>query len=153
MKILVASDSHGDSAALRAMLEKEPTVRTVIFLGDGAREAAALQAADSRYTWYIVSGNCDIGTAEPTRRLLTLGGVKLYLTHGHAERVKQSRLTLTYSALEEECAAALYGHTHVPLTEYRDGLLLFNPGSLAASRTYGVLDIGDGIVRSTVCTL
>lgn len=153
MKVLVASDSHGDREALAAMLRKEPTVRIVIFLGDGAAEAQALQTDNPACTWIIVNGNCDIRTDEPTLRLVTLGGAKLYLTHGHGERVKSSLLTLTYSALQEECTAALYGHTHVPRTDYRDGVLLFNPGSLATSRTYGVLDIENGVVRSRIETL
>lgn len=146
MKVLVLSDSHGDAAALQAALKKESAARTVIFLGDGAREAERLQTEDPCRMWHIVCGNCDIGVDAPPCRLLTLGGVPLYVTHGHNERVKSGLLTLTYSALEQECAVALYGHTHIPSIDFRDGVVLMNPGSIAGTRTYGVLEIEAGRV-------
>ena len=37
-KLLVLSDSHGDTQALRRCLEQEPELDALIFLGDGCRD-------------------------------------------------------------------------------------------------------------------
>ena len=152
MVVLVVSDTHGDEAALRAVLKKEPRAHAVIHLGDGAREAARLQSEEAR-PWHIVCGNCDIGCSEPPRKLVTLGGARLYLTHGHAERVKSSLLTLCYTAMEQEAKAALFGHTHAPCVQFQNGILLCNPGSLAAARTYALLTADGGEVTAAIHTL
>lgn len=153
MRVLVMSDSHGNDTAVKAALAKEPAASVVIHLGDGAREAQRLAAADQSRTWHVVCGNCDVMSDVPYRKIIRLGGQTLYLTHGHNERVKSGLLTLTYTAREAEAVAALYGHTHIASTQYDGGVLLFNPGSLGYSGSYGVLEIGDGRIVSTVCHL
>ena len=152
MQILVMSDSHGDEYAVRKALEKEPQVAAVIHLGDGASEALSVSRRDKR-PWHIVRGNCDVGDAVPLNTVVTLGGVKLYLTHGFAERVKSGLLTLTYTAKEKEVAAALYGHTHIPDTAFHEGMLLLNPGSLGATGNYAILEIRAGDIYPRMCRL
>ena len=44
MRILVVSDTHGDEGALQRAVQAQPFARTVIHLGDGAREAEAVAA-------------------------------------------------------------------------------------------------------------
>lgn len=153
MRVLVMSDSHGDREAVRAALEREKDAKAVIHLGDGAREAQVLSAQYPDREWHIVCGNCDIGTDAPPRKIIRSGGKTLYLTHGHAERVKSGLLTLAYTANEYEADAALYGHTHTAATDYHGGMLLFNPGSLGYGRSYGILRIDANGVVSTVHTL
>ena len=43
MKLLIVSDTHGDLRALRRAVEREADAAAVIFLGDGLRDAEALQ--------------------------------------------------------------------------------------------------------------
>lgn len=140
VRVLVISDSHGNEWSIRAALEREEGITAVIHLGDGAREAVKLQAEFPYLDWHIVCGNCDIGADVPSKKIITLSGNKLYLTHGHAERVKSGLLTLSYTACEHEVTAALYGHTHLPSIDFRDGIMLMNPGSIGKDGAYAVLD-------------
>lgn len=148
MKILVFSDSHGDDTHLRLALSVHPDAAAVIHLGDGASEAARLAESDRR-PWHIVRGNCDIGGDHPRKAIVTLGGKRLYLTHGANERVKYGLLNLSCAAAEAEVDAALYGHTHIAATDFDRGILLFNPGSIAAG-SYGVLTIDNGGIYSSL---
>ncbi len=146
MKILVFSDSHGATDGMEKALAAHTDAKAVIHLGDGVSEASRLAANDKR-PWHIVRGNCDIRGDYPPKMLLTLGGKRLYLTHGAAERVKFGLLNLTCAAAEAEAAAALYGHTHVADFDFGHGILLFNPGSIGEGR-YGVLTIESGDIRT-----
>ncbi len=143
VQVLVMSDSHGNEAVLRKALVLEPQVAAVIHLGDGAAEAQRVATEDSR-PWHIVRGNCDYGEAVPVKTVVSIGGAKLYLTHGYTERVKSGLLTLSCTAKENEVAAALYGHTHIPDIAFDGGILLLNPGSISGTSTYAVLEIENG---------
>ena len=145
VQVLVVSDSHGNEKAIRQALDAQPQVAAVIHLGDGAAEALRLAAEDSR-PWHIVRGNCDYGEAAPVKTTVSIGGAKLYLTHGYTERVKSGLLNLTYTAKEHEAVAALYGHTHIPSVEFYEGLMLLNPGSVSGMSTYAVLEIENGSI-------
>lgn len=152
VRVLVVSDSHGDERMLRKALAAEPNVSAVIHLGDGEREATRLADKESR-PWYIVSGNCDVGREAPVNDIVSIGGAKLYLTHGYIERVKAGLLTLTYTAKERGVAAALYGHTHIPDITFHEGLLLLNPGSISTAHTYAVLEIQNGQIYPRMGTV
>ena len=57
MRILVVSDVHGRVGRLYEAIEQQPTAHTVVFLGDGLRQA---EEAAERYpdrTFYMVPGN------------------------------------------------------------------------------------------------
>ena len=152
IQILVMSDSHGNEQAVRAALAAQPQVSAVVHLGDGAAEAMRIAAEDTR-TWHIVRGNCDVGAAVPTQLTVTVGGVKLYLTHGFAERVKAGLLTLRYTAAEQEVAVALYGHTHIPDIAFDNGMMLLNPGAVGATGHYALLEIEKGDVYPRMMVL
>ena len=60
------------------------------------------------------------------------------------QRVGYDIQNLLYLAQENDCIAAVYGHTHVASIEEVDGIHLINPGSLTQSRdgsegTYAIL--------------
>ncbi len=151
IRVVVLSDSHGDEQAIRRVLRKE-AVSVVIHLGDGATEAMRLAEENPSQTWHIVRGNCDYTTAPPAKLVASVGGVRLYLTHGYAEHVKSGLLRLALAAAEQEAAVALYGHTHLPATDFYEGVLLFNPGSVRTG-AYGILEIDGGRVREAHHTL
>ena len=150
MRILVVSDVHGRVGRLYEAIEQQPTANTVIFLGDGLRQAE--DAAD-RYpdrTFYMVPGNCDFGAQAIPVRQETLGGKKFYFTHGHLHDVKYTLYRIDMAAREAGADIVLFGHTHVPYEEYADGLYLFNPGSLGYEGTYGYVDIVGGGIRTAI---
>ena len=67
-------------------------------------------------------------------------GTVIFAVHGHRYHVKNGLLSLRYAALEQGAHIALFGHTHCPYCEFRDGLWLLNPGACGGSNpTCGVI--------------
>ena len=151
MRVLVVSDTHGNTGAFCRAIEEQPTARTVIFLGDGLRDAEDAQVRYPDRTIYTVPGNCDFGGIDPKVREDTLGGKRFFITHGHIYDVKYGLYRLNLAARQYNADVALFGHTHQPYEEYVDGLYVFNPGSLGHGGTYGYVDVvGGGIVTNVV---
>ncbi len=142
MRILVVSDTHGDGYALQSALWEQPEAKHVFFLGDGAREFEKIAEANPDRTFFGVCGNCDpafcglLGNREET-----VGGRRIFFTHGHLWSVKFGLSRIDYAARERQADIVLFGHTHQPLSLYEDGLYLINPGSLGYNKQYATVDI------------
>ena len=151
-KILVVSDSHGDNAAVYRAMEKAGDFNSLIHLGD---VGANWREIEGRCPWpaYFVRGNCDYDLDLKQALVLSFGEHRIYCTHGHMQEVSGGLNILRYSALENECDIALYGHTHVPfLIEAKEGVrdvTILNPGSISRPRqegrkyTFAVITIED----------
>lgn len=154
MKIVVISDSHRNFTVLHQLMElQKDSADLVLFLGDGERELDDIRSLYPNLTIIGVAGNCDWGSLEPASRIVRAGKTKLFVTHGHTYGVKFSLEELKKAARAAGCRVVLYGHTHIPHTEYDDGLYVMNPGSIGAPReggaTYGVLEIAqNGILMN-----
>ncbi|HET6172644.1 MAG TPA: metallophosphoesterase family protein [Gaiellales bacterium] len=104
-------------------------------------ELAALAPLDG------VAGNCDgwdVAARLPAEQVVQLGGVGVGLVHDPgSERGRRERLRARFPGARAVC----FGHTHLPLCDDRDGLLLLNPGSPSERRrapwhSYAELTIG-----------
>ena len=132
MRVGVFSDSHGDHEALDELLERMGALDAVCFLGDVARDAEHLRerlaAMPNQPVLYAVRGNNDYYSTctLPWDLLIELGGVRIYMTHGHR---LVSLMNLAYKAQECGAQVALFGHTHQALCETVQGVLLLNTGS------------------------
>lgn len=148
MKILVASDTHGRSEPLLEVAAGLSGIHVCVFLGDGSRDADLLQSQFPSLALYRVRGNCDFGSYDPDEALTVLGGLLVYYTHGHQLGVKQGVDALWQHAHSRGADIALFGHTHAPYYEFRNGVHLFNPGTLGQPRggemTYGMITIENG---------
>ena len=147
MKILVFSDSHGRTVDIYDAIEREQP-DGVIHLGDYTEDVRDLRRAYaySSMPIYAVRGNNDFDSEFPMYIVMTLGGVRMYLTHGHRERVYgMSAGQLPHRAKENDCILAMFGHTHRLFWEQMDGIMVFNPGSISLPRggkkSYGRLTI------------
>lgn len=141
MRILVISDSHGDTYGLLRAFDAEPTASYAFFLGDGAEEAeSAVSLYGGKMTVKTLRGNCDFGSELPDVLTERVGGTVIYATHGFREQVKFGLSQLLFEARGQGASIALFGHTHEQYYEYSDGMHLFNPGSIRDLR-YGVVDI------------
>jgi hypothetical protein len=143
----VISDTHGllRPEALEALRGSEQ----IIHAGDVGlpeileqlREIAPVTA---------VRGNIDKAAWArklPETEVLQFGGVSLYVLHDLA------KLDLKPAAAGFK--AVIYGHSHVPKQEQREGVLYFNPGSAGPRRfklpiTMGKLFLDDGVVRGEI---
>lgn len=157
MKYLCFSDSHGSDYLIARALALHPDATAVFFLGDGLSDVEKYLESDRR-VWYAVRGNCDIsaiaaGRLVPKTQSITLGARRFTLTHGDLYGAKYGLAGLTAIAADSSSDVILYGHTHQPYLEYRDGIYYFNPGSISPSYmntpTYGVITVADnGILFS-----
>ena len=150
MLIGVISDTHGllRPEALDALRGSD----CIIHAGDVGdpeilvrlREVAPVTA---------VRGNIDRGTwarALPDCDVLETGGTSIYILHILAE------LDLKPDAAG--FSAVIYGHSHAPKIETRNGVLYFNPGSAGPRRfrlpvTVGRLTVKNRAVRGEIIHL
>ena len=149
LKILVLSDSHRAIGAMydAAMLEDPDAI---MHLGDHVSDAEELSYALDLIDFYMVRGNCDFGAQAPETILTELGGVRLFLTHGHLFGVKSGMSRLKLEADRVGADIALFGHTHRALSEMMQGLYVVNPGTagVGAMCTYACIETRDGAIRS-----
>ena len=74
----------------------------------------------------------------------------MLVTHGHYYFVSRNHDRLVEKAREDNCQIAMYGHTHTPVIEEEDGILVINPGSLTYPRqrgrrpSYAVMELEQG---------
>ena len=146
----VISDTHGllRPEALRALRGSD----YIIHAGDVGdpeildqlREIAPVTA---------VRGNVDRGgwaRALPKTDVLQADGVSIYVVHILAD------LNLKPEAVGFR--AVVYGHSHVPKQETRNGVLYFNPGSAGPRRfnlplTVGCLTVANGKIEGEITPL
>ncbi|MDN5331753.1 MAG: uncharacterized protein PWP45_978 [Tepidanaerobacteraceae bacterium] len=154
MRIGVFSDTHGLLHFIDKAMEIVGPVDLVFHAGDVSPDADYIREA-YRYKVYGVSGNCDTYSDYPGERLIKLEGKKIFLTHGHAYRVKYGYDRLLARAKELSADIVVFGHTHCPENVRASGILIFNPGSLALPRcgkrpTFGILEINEGEIKSSI---
>ncbi len=146
MLLAVFSDSHGrPERMLRAAEACRPD--HILFLGDGVRDAKALERAFPAIPVIILRGNCDWSAEDcEDSALFTLEGVRIFAAHGHRHGVKLDMDGFLNSVCCSGAALGLYGHTHVPRIEKRQGVTLMNPGSIGDpwSPGYGLVRINGG---------
>lgn len=165
MKLLIASDIHGDAACCRAMLDAadRESVERILLLGDllyhGPRNdlppgyapkevIEMLNAAADKLI--CVRGNCDTEVDQMVLNFPILSETawvydgenktSLFLSHGH----KYSPDSLPPLPSR---TVFLYGHTHVLGLKEVGGVICINPGSVSLPKnnnpkTYGVYDGG-----------
>lgn len=115
----------------------------IVHLGDHISDARDLSFALPDVEILRVPGNCDYGSIEQPSILTELGGVRMFLTHGHLFGVKQGLQRLFLQAKAVDAQIALFGHTHRPLCECHGGIWLLNPGTCGrfGRASYGVIEI------------
>ncbi len=124
MMIGVISDTHGllRPEAVAALSGSD----AILHAGDvGAPEI--LERLGHIAPVYAIRGNVDIEpwtTSLPATLTTTLGSAQFFLIHNRADLKKVSPNT----------KAVIFGHSHLPLIENKDGVLFFNPGSAGPKR-------------------
>jgi putative phosphoesterase len=146
MKILLISDSHGHKERIPSILDRHKDLDFVLHLGDYGTDVDAVAEACPGIPSEAVRGNNDKTLAYPLEKVIQLAGKRIFITHGHTYNVGRSLNALVAKASQEGASIAAFGHTHVPLIERRDGILLVNPGCLFRPRslhgmTYSILKL------------
>ena len=120
----------------------------VIHLGDYYEDGTIMAEEFPHIRFHQVPGNCDrYRMMQPSPEILCypIGGVKLYMTHGHKHGVKSDIYRLLTDAGERGAQAVLFGHTHSPLCfQTEGGIWVMNPGTCGSwGGSVGLLEIAD----------
>lgn len=141
-RIIVFSDSHGETARMHHILENEH-FDMIIHLGDCYDD---MQELISCYDKPIhgVLGNVDYVDG-PRIIKVAVENKTILLCHGHQFHVKSQLYKLQQYAQEEKVDIALFGHTHIATVEKGEPVLM-NPGSISrpfpqAPPSYGIIEI------------
>lgn len=157
MRLLVISDTHKNSFIIDRIIRSQPEARHIFFLGDLVSDIEEFKTEYSDRTFHIVKGNCDGFCPYPDYDIVKLENQNILFTHGHNFSVKYGKTRLLEFAKNCGCSIALYGHTHIPLVTYEDGIYLVNPGSAARPReskaSYAVIDIVSGGIQPIIIYL
>ena len=80
----------------------------------------------------------------------SIGGVRVYMTHGHRHQVKLSTGILLKDARAAKADIVLYGHTHAADCHREDdGLWVMNPGSCGYfGGSAGVIELSGGKIET-----
>lgn len=158
MKILVISDSHGDSSCLERILSRcEGHIDMCVFLGDGVGDAEYALAKFPALARIIVRGNCDSfslfgESAHPTEALFEADGVTFLAVHGHLLGVKGGLQRAAAYAAGRGASVLLYGHTHQKgerrIETEGCTVTAINPGSAGrgTERTFALVETVGGTV-------
>lgn len=147
MRILVASDTHGDTGDLIDFLGEEK-FDMLFFLGDYVRDGIEI-AETLNIPKKIVRGNGDRHVKGfLDEEIFELKDKKIFLTHGHQYNVSFGIEKLYYRAKEIGADYILFGHTHVPIIEKYEDVIIINPGSASRPRTadrlksFAIIELG-----------
>ena len=148
MLISVISDSHGNRNSIEKVKKKISNTDILLFLGDGEDDLEQI-CEEFKGEVYAVRGNCDIRGLYPEERVIEIQGKKIFMCHGHKYGVKYGYNSIFYRAKELNVDIVLFGHSHIPIIEKCDGVILMNPGSISLgmsnpSKSLGYIDLIDG---------
>lgn len=156
MKIAVFSDTHGSTKGMiNAVGEYAPD--QIIHLGDGMRDAQALSERFPHIPVCMVAGNCDDCPSPESYKVIRLGGLTAFLTHGHRYAVRGGKLdVLLYAAQYCGAQIAMFGHTHRAGFDQIGGIFVLNPGTAGKPprKTWAKLEISDdGNIDCQICDI
>jgi uncharacterized protein len=146
----VISDTHGllRPGAVAALQGS----KVIIHAGD-VGDPSVLDELRRIAPTYAVLGNVDVGAWAaklPATETVEIGRQRLYMLHIIAE--------LDVDPVAAGFAAVIYGHSHKPSIEWRDGVLYLNPGSAGPRRfslpvTVARLQVTGRILRPEIIEL
>jgi hypothetical protein len=157
MKVGVVSDSHGEVENLKKaaeMLVEDHKVRVIVHLGDNFDDPEVLKHLDVRivkvpgvFSAYYQDNNI------LNRKVESFHDKKVLITHTESSHendlpgdIKPEEITK-----EKKVDVVLYGHTHIPAVDEKQGILYINPGHLKTEDkkgfppTFAVVDFADRI--------
>jgi putative phosphoesterase len=146
---------RGDRALPAACVEHLRAADAILHAGDFMTVAVLRELQALGPPVHGVYGNTDeqaLRVELPQTRVVKAAGARIGMIHdaGRAGG-RLARLRARFP----DCDAVVYGHSHIPAHEERDGFQIFNPGSPTERRsaphhTMGLATIEDGRVRIAI---
>lgn len=152
MKVVVMADTHMPKRAKKLpskLLSGLKTTDLIIHAGDWQTIDVYKELKEYAKVEGVV-GNVDgleIQEHFDHKKLLDLMGFKIGVVHGHGTKMTTEKRALA-AFKDEEVDGIIFGHSHIPVLKYINGVLVFNPGSPTDKRrqplySYGILTIGE----------
>ena len=136
MKVLIVSDSHRDNINIEKVLKKVKPIDMLIHCGDAEGAERYIQQL-AECPIYVVAGNNDFFSTLQKELVFNIEKYKVFLTHGHYYYVSMGTERLVEEARLRGVDIVMYGHTHRPLIDIRDDIVIINPGSISYPRQEG----------------
>ncbi len=133
MKILIVSDTHGKTYHLDQILENVSPIDYFIHLGDVC-DVDLFTSVEIKCPKAIIAGNNDFFVPYPKEDMITIAGRKIWLTHGHRYDIYYGTHRIKAAAREKGADIVMCGHSHYPLIEIDDDIVVLNPGSVTFPR-------------------
>lgn len=155
MRIAVLSDTHlrAGKPLPRFVWEQLTQIDMILHAGD-LTNMGLLEELSCIAPVRAVRGNCDgWDVSLPDRDVIECEAFRIGLIHGDSGKGK-STAERAYSAFKDTFVDVIvFGHSHTPFMEWRDGILLFNPGSPTDKRresqySFGLLEIQQGQIKA-----
>ncbi|PZD96081.1 YfcE family phosphodiesterase [Paenibacillus sambharensis] len=149
MKIVITGDTHMPRSAKLLPPRLTGELREadlIIHTGDWCTLEVVEMLENYAPVRGVIGNNdgYDIFMRYPSRIVVEADGFRLGVVHG--DGTKGTTVSRAYDAFEGDSVdAVLFGHSHIPLYEIRNGIHLFNPGSPTDKRrqpefSFGLLD-------------
>jgi len=146
VKILVMSDSHGNTDNIQKAVSRE-SPELILHLGDNDRDCYIIGMYHPNIPVRTVKGNCDHSSIGIDTDEFTFGGKKFFMTHGNLFGVKMGLKSIITTASARGAEVILFGHTHKPYFEEKENITIVNPGSIGMNpKTYAVLEIKNSVI-------
>ncbi len=151
MRVAVLSDTHlhrvtdGFKAFVKECL---CNVDAILHAGDYV--SAEVVDFLGKRPFHGVHGNMDCGEIKerlPRQRIVAFGGHRVGLIHGWGWGGDlEGRIAREFEGVD----VIVYGHSHRAANHVKDGVLLFNPGSMTgpfvgSASSYGILEFGEHV--------
>lgn len=138
MKILIMSDTHRRDDNMEHVIEMEKPFDMLIHLGDiEGSELKLPLLLDKDCALHMVLGNNDFFSDLDTEKEIGIGKYRALLTHGHPYSVSLGTERLRREVMARGLNMAMFGHTHRPYYENKNGIIILSPGSLSYPRQEG----------------
>lgn len=155
IRIGVLADTHMPDRAVnlpQKMLDDFKRVDMVMHLGDLVELSVLDKLRSVCKNVTAVWGNMDspdVREALPEKKIIKVGKYRIGLTHGFGHPGKLIEL-IAQQFKNDKVDIILFGHSHLPLNETRNGVLFFNPGSptdkiFSPFNSYGIIEVNDDI--------
>ena len=141
--IVVTSDSHGNTNALKDIALRYPDAFCYLNLGDFCDSEEAISP------FLAIKGNNDY-LPIPLQGIITIDNTRILMLHGH--NIFLSLSNLLAIAKRNNCNIILYGHTHILNYKIIDNVHIINPGAITYPRseygqTYALIYFNDNTIE------
>ena len=152
MRLAIISDTHlprGARVIPDACLDRLRAADAILHAGDFSEVSVLAELQALGPPVHAVRGNVDSAELQarlPLTRVVEAAGARIAMVHdGGPAQGRLERLRRRFP----DAHAVVFGHSHLPLHEERDGFAIFNPGSPTERRraprhTMGIATIRDG---------